>query len=57
MTGARRVNAAMSRAEALAWPAETLDQAGVEEPKREARLALCEAAEAVRRGTFGEQRA
>jgi release factor glutamine methyltransferase len=43
LTGARRVNAAMSRAEALAWLAETFDEAGLEEPKREARLALCEA--------------
>ena len=37
------VSAAMSRAEALAWLAETFDRAGLEEPGREARLALCEA--------------
>ena len=35
--------AATSRAEALAWLTETFDRAGIEEPKREARLALCEA--------------
>jgi len=35
--------AATSRAEALAWLADLFRRAGVEEPKREARLALCEA--------------
>ena len=43
MTVARRIRAETSRAEALAWLAETFERAGLEEPKREARLALCEA--------------
>jgi len=37
------LGAATSRAEALAWLAETFGAAGIEEPKREARLALCHA--------------
>jgi release factor glutamine methyltransferase len=37
------VGAATTRAQALAWLAETFDRAGLEEPKREARLALCQA--------------
>ncbi len=43
MTAWRGVSAATSREEALAWLAETFDRAGIEEPGREARLALCEA--------------
>jgi release factor glutamine methyltransferase len=43
LTGARRVDAAMSRAQALVWLAETFDRAELEEPRREARLALSEA--------------
>ena len=39
----RGVDAATSRAEALAWLSERFDEAGIEEPRREARLALCEA--------------
>jgi release factor glutamine methyltransferase len=37
------VSAATTRAEALVWLAEAFDRAGVEEPRREARLALCAA--------------
>lgn len=39
----RGVGAATSRAEALAWLAENFENAGLDEPRREARLALCEA--------------
>jgi release factor glutamine methyltransferase len=37
------VSAATTRADALAWLAEAFDRAGIEEPRREARLALCAA--------------
>jgi len=39
----RAFGAETTRAEALEWLVETFEQAGLEEPKREARLALCEA--------------
>ena len=37
------MSAATTRADALAWLAEAFDRAGIEEPRREARLALCAA--------------
>ena len=39
-----RVGAATGRADALAWLADLFANAGVEEPRREARIALCQAA-------------
>ena len=43
MRALRGVGAETSRAEALAWLTERFDHAGIEAPKREARLALCQA--------------
>ncbi len=37
------MSAATTRADALAWLAEAFDRAGIEEPRREARLAFCAA--------------
>jgi release factor glutamine methyltransferase len=44
LTDSLEIGAETTRAQALVWLARTFDRAGVEEPKREARLALCEAA-------------
>ncbi len=45
LNGPFGVSAATTRAQALVWLAEAFDRAGIEEPRREARLALCEAGE------------
>jgi release factor glutamine methyltransferase len=44
LTDSLEIGAETTRAEALIWLGRTFDRAGLEEPKREARLALCEAA-------------